>query len=220
MSYPHRIRLRGPWECEPAGQPSRRAIMPGRWADLGQPGFRGVAKLTRRFGYPGRADSSIEHIWLTGSACIGFQRIHLNSQLLADAMQGDFAFDVTHILADRNVLMLEIEGRRDDLPLWDEIALEIRRDAYLTDMGIERSGTNLIVRGKAAGTSPQPLELYVLVDNRNVDYRTIQPRSDGEPFRIELVDLPATCQLVRVEMVHISSIWYAVEMPIPGWQPD
>src|SRR4051794_25868944 len=68
-SYPHRIRLRGPWECErigispsspallPEGEGSDspwRVLMPCGWIDAGLDGYRGTAQFTRKFGYPGR----------------------------------------------------------------------------------------------------------------------------------------------------------------------
>src|SRR5207248_7895299 len=78
--YPHRIRLRGPWECEPiepsplvgqAFQPDcqarkpdlrdgegrvlpHRVILPCRWIDAGLVDFQGSVRFTRKFGYPGR----------------------------------------------------------------------------------------------------------------------------------------------------------------------
>src|ERR1051325_6749779 len=97
--YPHRIRLRGPWECEPLAPPSpptplavgqasqsdrqagkpdlpaegnrRRVTMPCRWADAGLAGYRGLARFTRKFGYPGKADRDIEPIWLPCAGCPG-----------------------------------------------------------------------------------------------------------------------------------------------------
>src|SRR3954447_2875132 len=53
IMYPHRIRLRGPWECrtEPGAAP-RRMTMPCRADELPAP----TVYLQRRFGYPGRLD--------------------------------------------------------------------------------------------------------------------------------------------------------------------
>ena len=68
--------------------------------------------------------------------------------------------------------------------------------------------------------APQPLELYTLVDGRHVDYRTIQPTATGQAFRIELAEITSADQTVRVELIHISSVWYAVELPIPRWQSE
>ncbi len=213
--YPHRIRLRGPWECEPAGLDARRVFMPCRWADAGLAGFRGSARFTRKFGYPGKADPELEHIWLTCDGCTGCRDVRLNTALLANAPGDAFAFDVTSLMAARNQLEIEIHGDTDDAGLWGEIALEIRMDAYLTDMRVERNGSTLSIFGNVVGTAPSPLELYTLLDNRHADYRTIKPTAAGTPFRIDLADGALTCEIVRVDLVHISSIWYSVELPVP-----
>jgi hypothetical protein len=193
--------------------------MPGGWAAAGLEGFRGLACFIRPFGYPGKADPDIEHIWLTGDGCKGVIAIHLNGRQLAAQVSGNFAFEVTQILAVRNRLEIVLQGDTDDAGLWGDIALEIRRAAYLRGVQVERSDAALIVTGSVVGTSPQPLELYTLVDNRHTDYRTITPTPEGAPFRIDLAEIASTCQSVRVELIHISSIWYAVELPIPGWKP-
>jgi hypothetical protein len=188
--------------------------MPCRWsaAELGD--FHGLARFTRKFGYPGRVDDS-EHVWLTCDGITGSTEVLLNGRLLTSDPCTTFAFDVTPILAERNQLEVLIHGDTDATGLWGEVAMEIRKDAYLADVQVERSGaTTAVVIGKIAGAAPQPLELYTLVDGRHVDYRTIQP---GQSFRIELAGTTSSDQTVRVELIHISSIWYVVEIPIPHW---
>src|SRR5438034_10858046 len=98
MIYPHRIRLRGPWECEPlaarAGTPlpgRRRVTMPGRWGELGLPGFAGMVRFLRKFGYPGRIDD-YERMWLTCEGLEGTAEVVLNEQGVAKDQIGPFAF--------------------------------------------------------------------------------------------------------------------------------
>ncbi|MSQ96357.1 MAG: hypothetical protein EXR98_17640 [Gemmataceae bacterium] len=217
--YPHRIRLRGPWECEPISKSlaPRRVTMPGRWTDAGLADFRGDARFVRKFGYPGRADPATEHIWLICDGCTGCRDVRLNGQLLTDQSCDRFAFDVTRIMDQRNRLEVLIQGDSDEAGLWGEVALEMRRHAYLADVKVERAASGLVITGAVIGISPQPLDLYVLVDNRHADYRTIVPAATGEEFRIELAEIASSHQLVRLELIHISSIWYAVELPIPRW---
>jgi hypothetical protein len=214
-SYPHRIRLRGPWECEPLHGPQpRRVVMPCRWADADLNEFRGLARFTRKFGYPGRVDHT-EHVWLTCDGVIGCTEVRLNGQLLTSDPCTTFAFDVTPLLAERNQLEVLIRGDTAGAGLWGEVAMEIRKDAFLADVCVERSAaTAAVVMGRVVGVSPQPLELYTLVDGRHVDYRTIQPSS---AFRIELAEIATSDQIVRVELIQISSIWYTVEIPFPHW---
>jgi hypothetical protein len=214
--YPHRIRLRGPWECEPIdGPPPRRVFMPSGWLAAGLGGFHGAARFTRKFGYPGQIDDG-EHIWLTCDGCTGCREVRLNGQILTQNRLKSFTFDVTSLLSQRNQLGVLIHGDTEDAGLWGEVALEVRRDAYLADVNIVRADQGFTVLGRAIGTSPQPLELYTLIDNRHTDYRTIQPKPAGEPFRIELPEVTSLNQAVRVELIHISAIWYVVEMPIPS----
>lgn len=215
--YPHRIRLRGPWECKPAGLEPRRVTMPCRWADAGLAGFRGVARFTRKFGYPGKADPEFEHLWLTCDGCTVCIEVYLNGKLLAEKPAETFAFDITSLMAERNQLEIAIDGQSDDAGLWGEIALEIRKDAYLANvrlMTMTGSESCPTIIGDVVGVAPQPLELYTLLDNRNADYQAITPSPAGTPFRVELSNIPSTCQVARVELVHISSIWYTVELPI------
>src|SRR5690242_8991569 len=79
--YPHRIRLRGPWDCEPLARavkqadgrtemvpeglpPPCRIIMPCRWSEGGLAGFTGRVRFRRRFGRPRHLDTH-EAVWLT-----------------------------------------------------------------------------------------------------------------------------------------------------------
>jgi len=187
--------------------------MPARWGEAGLADYRGLATFTRRFGYPGKIDET-EHVWLTCDGCTGCHGVSLNGQALAVVPDSTFAFDVTKLLRSRNRLEIAIEGTTADAGLWGEVALEIRKDAFLADVRIEQTKPKLQIAGKVVGSSPQPLELYTLVDGRHVDYRTVLPSNDGTPFRIELSDVQDPAQLVRVELIHISTIWYIVEVPI------
>jgi hypothetical protein len=191
--------------------------MPSRWLDAGLVDFHGIARFTRNFGYPGNIDET-EHVWLTCDGCTGCREVRLNGQRLAEEIGPTFAFDVTKIMADRNRLEVLIAGESAAAGLWGEVALEIRKDAFLENLYVERAPSNVTVSGIVVGVAPQPLELYTLVDGRHLDYRTIPATSDGTPFKIELPDLPSNSQTVRVELINISSIWYVVELSIPHWK--
>src|SRR5579875_585868 len=118
MSYPHRIRLRGPWECEPLLRygdnvehplpPPCRMTMPCRWSEGGLPDFSGRVRFRRSFGYPGRIDA-YERVWLTFAGIGGKAEARLNDHLLgriADAgetpVSPDIEFEVTPLLRPRN----------------------------------------------------------------------------------------------------------------------
>lgn len=211
--YPHRIRLRGPWQCEPIGElPARRVTMPCNWAEAGLADFRGAARFVRKFGYPGRIDED-EHVWLTCAGCTGLREMHLNGTPVAH-----FASEITSLLTTRNQLEVLIAGDTDTAGLWGEVALEIRKSAWLSDLRLQRNGPGLLLTGGVMGVAPQPLEVYTIVDGQHVDYRTIQPSLDGQSFHIELSS--SLAQTVRVELIHISAIWYIVEMSIRDWLSD
>ena len=218
--YPHRIRLRGPWDCElidAERRTPRRVLMPCRWADAGLAGIRGPARFSRKFGYPGKADPDLEHIWLICDGCTGCREIHLNGFRLAESADESFAFDVSRLLAARNQLDVTIQGNGDECGLWGDVFLEIRKDAYIHNARAERAGQGLVVTGQVIGAAPAALELYTLVDGRHADYRVIAPSEAGTSFRIELADVPSGAETVRVELIHISEVWYVVELPISGW---
>src|SRR5919204_207462 len=96
--YPHRIRLRGPWECEPLARLVRRAdgrvemvpeaLPPGgrmtppcRWREGGWPDFAGRARFVRRFGLPRRLDPH-ERVWLTFAGVDTVAEVTLNDRFL------------------------------------------------------------------------------------------------------------------------------------------
>src|SRR5947209_8112469 len=121
--YPHRIRLRGPWECEPLERrpPEASAVppmlfrvtMPCRWAEAGLADFPGRVRFRRRFGYPGRIDAH-ERVWLTFAGVADRAEVWLNGVRLGDHQgPGAFVFEVTSLLSERNELVVEVEGGAD-----------------------------------------------------------------------------------------------------------
>ncbi len=142
--YPHRIRLRGPWECEPLarfvigadGQKETmttnlpapcRMTMPGRWSERGLKDFSGRVRFRRHFGYPGRIDEN-ERIWLTFAGIEGTTEVWLNGQFLGrhEQTMQPFESEVTELLDDRNELRVEVEGEATSGGLYGEVAMEIR----------------------------------------------------------------------------------------------
>jgi len=214
--YPHRIRLRGPWQWEPLELRGpgplpgpQRVTMPCRLADGGFAGFAGRVRMTRKFGYPGRIDAD-ERVWLTIDGVEGQASITLNGQLLAANQQVACDFDVTGLLGPRNSLEVELDAANDHAGLWGEVALEVRCSAYLDQLKVTQTGAGLRVEGMVAGTAPNVLELYVMVDRRHAHYQKI---AASDVFR---VDLPQSGKIVRVELVNVSAIWYAAELPVVG----
>src|SRR5262245_39352295 len=125
--YPHAIRLRGPWECEPLdpAAPPRRLALPCSWAGAGLAGSARVP-LRRRFGYPGQIDAH-ERVWLTLAGLTGRVRVTLNgTEVGTVAGGGAYECEVTALLRPRNELTLEVEGGAEEGRPWGEVALEVR----------------------------------------------------------------------------------------------
>jgi len=133
--YPHRIRLRGPWDYEPLARAARsdeplpprgRMTMPGRWGEGGLGEFAGRVRFRRRFGWPGRIDAH-ERVWLTFAGAEAVAEVWLNGRCLGrHEGPGSFEFDVTGLLQLRNDLNVEVEAPGGSGGLWGEVALEVR----------------------------------------------------------------------------------------------
>ncbi|HEX3316101.1 MAG TPA: hypothetical protein VHR72_14485, partial [Gemmataceae bacterium] len=74
--YPHRIRLRGPWEVIALDGRTRTVKFPIRWSDLG-----GATVARRSFGAPSRIDAH-ERVWLIGEGIAGRLEASLNDRPL------------------------------------------------------------------------------------------------------------------------------------------
>ena len=235
--YPHRIRLRGPWQCEPLARavthadghvemvqqglpPPCRMTLPCRWGEGGLGDFSGQVRFRRRFGMPRQLDSH-ELIWLTFAGADAIALVTLNGQFLGRHEQATepFEFEVTDLLRERNELVVDVEAQSGDGGFWDEVALEVRARAFLrrirawSELG---DGTvRLHFQGEAVGTCERPLELYVLLNGSTIAYRTIQPTPAGQAFGLvhedRVADLGQTgSREVRIELVNGAVIWYTV----------
>jgi hypothetical protein len=229
IRYPHRIRLHGPWECEPLARlaaaadgrteavpgplpPPCRLTMPGRWRDGGLGDFAGRVRCRRRFGYPGRIDAW-ERVWLTCAGVEGVAEVTLNGRPLGRFAGGPFEVDVTDLLGVRNELLLVVEAPAGGGP-WGEVALEVRRTAFLRSVRAWRErpaeAARLHVAGEVVGTADRPLELYILHGGANVAYTTVETTPAGQAFHVE-ADGVGDASDVRVELIDGGVIWYAAE---------
>ena len=151
VTQTHRIRLRGPWNCQwldPSGETSAagtpsdrpgkptgdsgRVNLPAGWQELVGRGVGCRLRLTRRFGRPTNLDAD-ERVVLVFEDVVGLARIELNGQRLGEILpnQARAEFDVTSRLDENNRLTVEMSWDPSALPqetsrLWSEVALEIR----------------------------------------------------------------------------------------------
>jgi hypothetical protein len=234
--YPHRIRLRGPWECEPlarfvartdgsvesvtAGLPlKRRVVMPCRLSEAGLGDFAGRVRFVRHFGYPGRIDAH-ERVWLTFAGVDQRAQVTLNGQFLGSRQgaEGPFEFEVTPLLGERNELIVDVEAREGDGGLWGEVAMEVRASAFLRKLHVRaepgEATATLHVTGELVGSCERPLELYVQCDRFNVAYTTLEADPVGKAFELVAEGVQWTRDVphsVRVELVNVSSVWFVHE---------
>jgi hypothetical protein len=234
--YPHRIRLRGPWECVPLARaaddarplpPQRRMAMPCRWAAGGLSEFSGRIRFQRNFGYPGRIDAH-ERVWLTVGPASDRVRITLNGAFLGEREGGGCEFEVTALLRDRNELAVEVEGVATG-GLWGEVALEVRCSAFLQNLQcgamVDGSGSAQIhATGELAGTAADELELYLLLDRSTVAYVALPAPVSGQAFHLVSETLPSQRwhasagrgppHRVQIDLVRAATVWYTWEQEL------
>jgi hypothetical protein len=230
--YPHRIRLRGPWEFEPLARaggdprplpPGGRMIMPCPWREGGLTDFAGRVLFRRGFGYPGRLDAT-DHVWLTFAGIQGTARVWVNDQLLGqmEEVRDPFEFEITAFLRARNQLRVEVEAGDDSGGLWGEVALEIRCPAFLRQVQVTAviagDTADLHVAGEVVGTAERPLDFYVLLDDATILYTTLEPAAAGRPFHQVAAGLPPERwqpadrrHEIRMELVNGATVWYRIE---------
>ena len=231
--YPHRIRLRGPWECEPlerlpsgAAPPGPlRMTLPCRWADGGLKDFSGRALFRRRFGYPGQIDA-YERVWLTLAGVSDRAAIRLNGTALGNCGgDGPFEFEITRLLRPRNELVVEVDGTALEGGLWGETALEVRCTAYLCEVRVWVESDELHAAGLVVGEAERPLDLYVLSDGATAAYTTITAAPQGTPFHIIADKSPAPAlgkkdgpksesPTAQVDLVNGAVVWYTMTLEI------
>jgi hypothetical protein len=220
MSYPHPIRLRGPWQVEPllafesnVPLPAPcRMRMPGRLGDTPLHSFRGRVRFGRAFGYPGRLDEQ-ERVWLTFAGVEGQGMATLNNHLLGD-LTATGEFEVTRLLQRRNILTVDIDCTEPSAGLWGEVALEVRMTAFLRQVVFARAASQVSATGLVVGRAERPLELYLLAQNRCQAYQQVTAAESGQPFSMtaQLAEPGEDAFLpVRVELIQGATVWYVVE---------
>ncbi|MGL4554244.1 MAG: hypothetical protein ACRC33_24025, partial [Gemmataceae bacterium] len=160
--YPHRIRLRGPWEWS-RGDDSGTLVLPGALA-----GVTGPVTFRRRFGYPGTIDAH-ERVWLlTAGGAASVNGVPLGEGL---------ASDVTPLLRPRNELTVVTDAGTPG-----EVALEVRATAYLADVRAEGDA----VVGRVVGAADGPLDLYLIVGRYTAAQASVRATPEGTAFALDL----------------------------------
>jgi hypothetical protein len=219
--YPHRIRLRGPWECEPLSGPgpARRVTMPCRWSEVGLADLGGRVRCRRRFGYPGRI-ACHERVWLTFEGADDRLEVWLNGVGFGQrAGDRPCEFEVTGLLQERNELVVSVEGPADRGGLWGEVALEVRCSAFLRNVRawLEGQDDELHVAGEVVGEADGLLEVYVVRERSVAAYATVLPSREGQPFHLQAAGAPAAtgqAAQVQIDLVNGATVWYTVRQEV------
>lgn len=210
---PHRIRLRGPWNVlpdDPAGQP-RVVTLPAQWDQIAS--ARAV-QLERHFGWTA-ALASYERLWLVLKGLSCRCGVSLNGQFLSESNE-DVQFDITPEVRERNVLRVDCTLPTNG-PLWNEIALEVRGQAWLDDLSAKWAGDRILVTGRVLGQIEGTLDLYAIRDRRPILHEVV---SAGSTFELATDVLPhaAAQDAIHVELMLGSFTLHAAEVPVSGSQ--
>lgn len=208
MNYPHRIRLRGPWDFAPlaagaGGLFSRRRVeVPTDWGESLGLNFQGGVRYRRRFAKPTGIEPH-ERLWLVIEGVDACGRAALNGTALG-TIRGyalPEAFDITPLIKPRNELLLDVfvpaapggpptlRPGREGLPggPLGEVYLEVRPHCYPDRMCLEvrEEGQRAILKawGEVVG-SPAWGPLSVLAASERGELLYADLPSSG-PFLLE-----------------------------------
>jgi hypothetical protein len=201
--------------------------MPGRWANQGLAGFAGRVRHRRNFGSPTNLDTE-ERVWLTFAGIADRADVLLNNTSLGSDILSGGEFDITALLRPRNELAVDIEAPADQGGLWGEVALEIRRTAFLRHLRTEGQVIGeeavLTIEGEVVGRAAGTLELYVVLGRGNVAYTRLEPRPEGQSFRLCTEPLSGPRwrnedgTRVQVDLVNGGEVWYTWQTQLT-WRP-
>lgn len=206
--YPHRIRLRGPWELALPGAPSRRIRLPDEWT--ARPGFPGPSRfeLRRQFGVPRLIDPD-ESIWLVWRGTRPLQ-VMLGDTVLLEHFEADpgVEYDLTTKLQRRNEIVATLD-RWDACPV---VSLEIRGPYFLRGLRWLPEINNW--QGVVVGPEGGDVELHLLAFGRCVARVAAAASPDGRPVVVvPPTSLPEgvyyrSADPWRIELVEGANQWF------------
>ncbi len=191
--------------------------MPCRWTEGPLAEFSGRVRFSRRFGLPRQIDPH-ERVWLTLAGGDARGLVSLNGKIVAHLEATvPSECEVTSLLQERNQLTIEVEVLEDSGELFGEVALEIRCTAFLRGLRTWNTTAGnkvyLHIAGEVAGYCEGPLELYAVLDRRNIAYQQVQIRATGVPFQMDCDPVAAEpgAHTLRVDLVQGPTVWHMVE---------
>ena len=179
MTYPHLMRLRGPWNwatLPPAPAASGKLNVPADWSEVLGADTPGPVRFSRHFQAPARLEPH-ERLFLVVGGIDAAGTVRVNGTELAEITGGyphRSSYDITALLAPRNLLEIDVlvppealrygrDGQAGGLVR--EIALEVRSEAYLEAVGVWTEADPMAIHGqfwlRAVDANQNGLELHV-----------------------------------------------------------
>ena len=188
--YPHRINLRGPWQCETldTALPKRvhRVNMPCRWADTPLNDCSGRIRCQRRFHWQKPLDAK-ERLFLVVGAADYRAEVTLNGQFLGkhEGAFDPFEFEITHLVQASNDLSIEVDSQGG---LWGTVFLEVRRECFLHHVNIHPlwvyDMAEVYINGLVVGPEEQQLDLDLLLNDSLLLSQHVKASVRGNPFQL------------------------------------
>ena len=163
--------------------------------------------MRRSFGSPSRIDA-YERVWLIAEGLAGRVEASLNDRPLGEFDRATFGVDVTSLLGARNRLELRLGPATREVVEPIDVALEVRASAWLEGLRLRREDVTWL-EGLVVGESAEPLEIHVVADRHGCGDQTTTASLSGTPFRLRL---DRDVDAVRVELIHVASIWWAADV--------
>jgi hypothetical protein len=114
--------------------------------------------------------------------------------------------------------VVHLEGG-ESAGLWGEVALEVRRTAYLRGVRFQKEGSCVQVAGEVVGESEGPLDLYLIWGRRTAAYAAVTPTAQGAPFALRgEAGQEESESAGKVDLVGGAVVWYTVEQTPVGEQ--
>jgi hypothetical protein len=229
MAYPHTIRLRGPWQCQPLARegggplpPPSRVFPPCRWTAACGDDFFGTVRFMRTFHPPRKLDPH-ERLWLVVDGADARGDVFLNGQTLGSVAGYALAdeWDITELLRTQNELIIDVEclpgasaiGRSRlgyehcSGGLTGEVRLEVRSSAFVAGLAVWAVAQKIKVSGTVYGAAGVGLALVVNGLGRELMYAGLTADSRFE-LEARVPDMPvwplAPADFAQIEIKLVS----------------
>jgi hypothetical protein len=206
--YPHRIRLRGPWEILNPDGSKTRVDVPGGWSGLINVNSSISLVLQRGFGLPRTLDQD-EDVYLVCDGG-GQASLRLNDSTVSPehVSGGVIEWKVTPLLRPRNVAELTVTPQ----PNSPQVTLEIRGPVFLRSLTEAPDGWT----GRVIGENRPHMEVHLLAQGRvveRVSARANQPFALVRPLELPEGSYNPQAPLWTIELIELANRWWSVDVP-------